>query len=161
MNGPEKNAYKANRDAALEAGDTHYHGKPCPRGHGTKRFVTSFKCVVCRVDDNRADRHRNPLRDRVLRYGLRPDEYRALLAQQDFRCAVCRHELVDAVAQSALDAPNVDHCHDSGQIRGILCHPCNLGIGHLKNDPDRLRAAAIYLENYELRGPHDRKEVCR
>ncbi len=40
----------------------------------------------------------------------------------------------------------VDHEHTSGKIRGVLCHNCNVAIGHMRDDPTRLRAAAQYLE---------------
>lgn len=39
----------------------------------------------------------------------------------------------------------VDHCHTSLDIRGILCHPCNMGLGHFKDDPEILQRAAKYL----------------
>ena len=40
----------------------------------------------------------------------------------------------------------IDHCHESGGVRGVLCHPCNIALGCMKDDPGRLRAAAEYLE---------------
>lgn len=39
----------------------------------------------------------------------------------------------------------IDHCHDSGGVRGTLCHPCNVSIGHFRDDPDLLERAAQYL----------------
>lgn len=73
-------------------------------------------------------------------YNLTTDQFDALLAGQNGRCAVC-----------GTDRPNghgwsIDHCHATGNVRGILCSPCNIGLGHLKDDPARLRAAAAYLE---------------
>ena len=41
---------------------------------------------------------------------------------------------------------DVDHCHSSGKVRGILCNPCNNMIGHAKDNIAVLRAAAAYLE---------------
>jgi len=40
----------------------------------------------------------------------------------------------------------IDHCHDSGRVRGILCKDCNLVLGWMKDTPARLRALADYLE---------------
>lgn len=39
----------------------------------------------------------------------------------------------------------IDHCHGSGGVRGTLCHPCNVSIGHFKDDPELLEKAAQYL----------------
>jgi len=66
--------------------------------------------------------------------------WRALLAAQGGECAICGCELVAGAA-------NVDHCHGTGQIRGVLCKACNVGLGHFKDDPERLERAAKYLND--------------
>lgn len=43
---------------------------------------------------------------------------------------------------------HVDHCHETGGFRGMICHSCNTGLGNFKDDPATLRAAAAYLEKY-------------
>ena len=55
----------------------------------------------------------------------------------DSKCAICQ--------KSDLRL-SVDHCHSTGQIRGWLCHNCNVGLGHFKDDTDLLRAAINYLD---------------
>lgn len=47
---------------------------------------------------------------------------------------------------------HIDHDHQSGVVRGVLCHSCNLALGHAKDDPGRLRALATYVEVF-LRQP--------
>lgn len=41
-----------------------------------------------------------------------------------------------------------DHCHETGKFRGWLCNWCNLALGHVKDDPARLRALISYLETF-------------
>lgn len=74
------------------------------------------------------------------RYGLTVEQYDTMLADQGSACAICRR--TDPGARGWC----VDHCHDTGQVRGILCMGCNSAIGHLSHDPDTLRAAIAYLE---------------
>lgn len=76
-------------------------------------------------------------RDRERRYGLTPEEFDRRMTEQRSRCAICRAEL---------DAPVVDHDHETGAVRGLLCRPCNSGIGQLRDDPELVRAALAYLE---------------
>lgn len=72
------------------------------------------------------------------KYGLTPEGFTALYVSQDGRCAVCQ----TSKTSRELD---VDHCHETGKVRGLLCGPCNRGIGQLKDDPSLVMAAAIYI----------------
>lgn len=75
-------------------------------------------------------------RQRLKRYGLIPERYEELLQAQDGRCAICRQ---------TPETFMIDHDHKTGRVRGLLCPGCNLGLGHFKDDPDRLLAAKEYL----------------
>jgi hypothetical protein len=57
------------------------------------------------------------------------------------------HELVCAICGKPENGPQlcVDHDHESGKLRGFLCHQCNIGIGMFGDSPGRLAAAADYL----------------
>jgi hypothetical protein len=73
-------------------------------------------------------------------YGLTPDQFATMLADQGGRCAICR-----ADTPGGKGGWHVDHNHDTNAVRGLLCHDCNLGVGQFGDDPDRLIAAAAYL----------------
>lgn len=62
-----------------------------------------------------------------------------MLAGQGGKCAACRGD-------SGRRPFQVDHCHETGQIRGLLCGNCNSTLGHAKDDRDRLRALIRYLD---------------
>jgi hypothetical protein len=90
-------------------------------------------------------RSRSPKRrDQRLRreYGITLADYEALLVKQKNRCAICRVEK----PAGRWDVWHIDHCHDKGHVRGILCSSCNHGIGQFRDDPALLRRAADYLE---------------
>ena len=73
-------------------------------------------------------------------YGLTQAAYDDILKQQNGRCAICeRGQKLDSVLC-------VDHDHDTGQVRGLLCNQCNTGIGLLQDSIGMLASAIIYLE---------------
>lgn len=81
-------------------------------------------------------------------FGITPEDYDLMLAAQAGGCALCGAIESDSYKDRRF---YVDHDHASGAIRGLLCGPCNLGIGQLKDDPCLLRAAAEYIERNRLR----------
>ena len=75
-------------------------------------------------------------------YGLTPDQMRELLASQRGCCAVCLDTLPGG------NQTHVDHDHDTGQVRGILCGDCNRAEGILKGSPLRAERLAAYLRKH-------------
>ena len=78
-------------------------------------------------------------------YGIGRADYDRMLAEQGGRCAICggppvRREVFD-----------VDHDHQRGTIRGLLCFPCNNGLGCFRDDAERLSAAIVYLDGHHQR----------
>jgi len=73
------------------------------------------------------------------RYGISSEQYDEMLGRQGGKCAICREECRTGKALA------VDHDHDTGAVRGLLCRACNGAIGALDHDPEVLRAAIRYL----------------
>lgn len=73
------------------------------------------------------------------RYGVTLEQFDGMFEAQGKRCAICRAE------QPGARGWCLDHCHTTGRFRGVLCMPCNLGIGYFKDDPDTIRNAITYL----------------
>lgn len=78
-------------------------------------------------------------------FGLTMEEYDAMLEAQGGVCAVCGRPERHIGNHGKVKNLAVDHDHESGRVRGLLCQDCNRGIGMLGDDPDRLRAAIAYL----------------
>lgn len=74
----------------------------------------------------------------VRKYGVSLADYSRMLKDQGGMCAVCGKKQGRSF--------DVDHCHSTGIVRGLLCTNCNRLIGHAADDPDRLRKAADYLD---------------
>jgi hypothetical protein len=70
------------------------------------------------------------------RYGITLVDYNEMLVEQDSRCKICNIETTGLV---------VDHCHNSGEVRGLLCSNCNKGLGLFKDSPERMERAAQYI----------------
>ena len=88
------------------------------------------------------DERKKLLRQKVrkLYYGMIEEDFQQVLANQNYQCAICK-----------IDSPgghgnwHVDHCHNTGKIRGLLCHCCNTGLGLFKDNEDILLKARDYL----------------
>ena len=76
-------------------------------------------------------------------YGITLEEYNVKLVAQNGMCAVCGGPETTKNHNLA-----VDHDHTTGAIRGLLCHHCNIALGHLKDDPARVQALLRYIQSY-------------
>lgn len=98
-------------------------------------------------------RRRNP--DRTKNYhmrrsfGITLDDYNAMAEAQGHVCAICgRPETSKGQNGTAQDLA-VDHCHDGGKIRGLLCSFCNRGLGFFEDDIDRIKSAIRYVRKHK------------
>lgn len=78
----------------------------------------------------------------VRKYGITLQQRADRLAAQGGCCALCGSD------DFGVRGPQVDHDHQSKQLRGILCIGCNLGLGAFDDDPQLMRKAADYVERY-------------
>lgn len=79
--------------------------------------------------------------ERWRKYGLTQEDFLRLGDAQQWRCLICRKQTRDLV---------VDHCHETGYVRALLCSSCNAGIGLLGDDIERILAASEYLRTAKL-----------
>jgi hypothetical protein len=68
-----------------------------------------------------------------------------MLVMQDSKCAICaRH--IDELPKTL----DVDHCHTTGKVRGLLCGKCNMGIGYFQDNTKTINKALAYLESHKV-----------
>jgi hypothetical protein len=79
-------------------------------------------------------------------YGITVEDYQRLFAKQKGCCAICGSKEPRRTGRKHLC---VDHCHETGKVRGLLCDPCNNGFGRFGDDPQLLKRAVAYLERYD------------
>lgn len=120
--------------------------------NGTKRGY-SHKCKVCHnryvretwykkngeSQRSATKKYKKDNRYKVLasRYGTTEDVISNLFIKSDYACEVCKSEKDLCV----------DHCHNSGDVRGILCKSCNMSLGLLREDSERILSLAKYVED--------------
>ncbi|MGV9379767.1 endonuclease domain-containing protein [Nonomuraea sp. NPDC003707] len=109
------------------------------RNRAVKSGLTNY-CKPCHNSVMREERIKNHGSTRNYhlkrRYGITEDDFERMLAHQGGLCAICR----------AVPGTFVDHSHQTGQVRGILCFNCNNGLGHFGDNLVLLELAALYLD---------------
>lgn len=90
------------------------------------------------------EKYANLARERSLkhRYGITTEEYSAMLARQGGHCALCDR----TPASERHGRLNVDHCHDTGRIRGLLCTVHNSALAAFGDNEDGLIRAVAYIK---------------
>lgn len=93
-------------------------------------------CKICRADIERRYKYKE-------RYGITPEQFDKLLKKQKGKCATCGLPARDRHGRF-----HVDHDHETGTVRGLLCYQCNIVLGLVKDDPKVLRNLATYVERW-------------
>jgi hypothetical protein len=114
------------------------------------------RCKPCSVEINRQWRKANPDYEKkryassiketrekhlVRKYGVTLDDYDKMLTAQNGCCAIC----AKPEKNEKHGVFHVDHCHDTGRVRGLLCNNCNQVLGRAQDDREILLRAADYL----------------
>ncbi len=80
---------------------------------------------------------------KLKKYGITIQEYNNLILEQKGRCLICgRHQ--DEFKKKLA----IDHCHETGKVRGLLCGDCNIMLGMCDDDYNILSVAIEYLESH-------------
>jgi len=107
------------------------------------------KCKECRRTEHKSkysEKQAKAGRKYYLKrkYGLSLEDYNNLLNEQNNCCAICGKHQLEFSRRLA-----VDHSHITGNIRGLLCQPCNTALGKFRDSIDLLNSAIEYLKNSE------------
>lgn len=115
--------------------------------HKAPRNKDGFKttCKKCRSIENKTVL-KDSLRDKNLKrnYGISLSDYNTMLEEQGYSCKICgvQHKHCDR-------GLFVDHNHETGSVRALLCQHCNSGLGHFRDRQEFLLNAIDYLDEYE------------
>ncbi len=103
-----------------------------PRGYAG--YISLPRCKTC----NAIWKNKSHL---ARKYGLSIEDYNQMLIEQGNKCSIC------GSSGSGEDKNKfvVDHCHHTGKVRGLLCWPCNIGLGMFRDNLDLLDKIKIYL----------------
>jgi len=129
------------------------HTAPCPDCGANLRVLfyldgtgrkTNARCKPCHKKHSSKYWHaKTPVEKQATRvramYGMEPEDYIALHEKQQNKCAICLNE---PTTQRGL---HLDHCHETGAIRGLLCHNCNIALGCFGDNPALMMRAIKYL----------------
>ena len=148
-------------------GTKYFTGIPCKRGHISERYVSDRCCVECKREREKEYRKtesgsecfaRKAMKRRhnegykkvayashVKRnYGITIKEFDMQVHVQKNRCAICSTEFIhDAMTTK----PVVDHDHETGKVRGLLCRKCNQGIGNFGENREVMKRAIEYVQS--------------
>jgi hypothetical protein len=108
------------------------------------------QCVACHTSASRERYQKNHARERTRqrtyylqsRYLMTREEYAARVAAQSGVCAICSESC------PVFGKLSVDHDHETGKVRDLLCNSCNTALGHFRDRPELLLRAAAYLERH-------------
>ena len=121
--------------------------KPLGDYHKARKNQSKLRtvCKTCTNQQNREAHHKNRNRNRNSRfkylYKITLEEYNTMFTAQEGKCLGCKKHQTQLQTRLC-----VDHCHKTGKVRGLLCNPCNRGLGLLYDSPEILENLIAYLK---------------
>ena len=100
-------------------------------------------CKSCHSTSESNKLHNNALIRRVGKFGITVDTYHSMIESQNNCCAICNKHKDDFTGRG--NSFHIDHCHESGKVRGLLCSNCNTGLGQFKDNINSMKSAIQYL----------------
>lgn len=83
------------------------------------------------------------------KYNLEWSDYQRMHEESSGGCEICGTPL-SLLKSADKETAFVDHCHETGKVRGILCNPCNRGLGYFRDSRLHLQQALNYLEKHDV-----------
>ena len=124
-------------------------GKHCRHKDGLR-----FRCKPCESADRKETKKKaleldyegTRLKERAdnlkRMFNITPEDWELKASAQKYKCAICKKECITGKRLA------VDHDHETGKIRDLLCGNCNQGLGKFKDSPQLLDEAAEYLRKH-------------
>jgi hypothetical protein len=109
------------------------HCKECQK-------IRKSKCIENNKDTHKNNQKKWQLTRRLRKYGLTLEQYEVIMLKQNNKCRICG----DSISMKTVA---IDHCHNEGHVRGVLCGTCNSGLGFFKDNTESLKKAIDYLND--------------
>ena len=110
-------------------------------------------CKACELLERQSRRLKYPdtgrNQDLKKLYGISLEEYNRLYVVQKGCCAICKvdNNIRKIKGETKEESFCVDHCHETGRVRGLLCYKCNAGLGMFKDNTEFMQSAINYLDS--------------
>lgn len=119
----------------IQASNEKHKDKPCSVCGKGKRVQNNTRCKTCNLELILS-----------IKYGISVEE--VIRLRKIDNCDACGRSTEEAATKRSF---HIDHCHDGGHVRGVLCHYCNIALGMMLDDPVRIRKLELYINrtNYD------------
>lgn len=157
---------KLNRREAIRQGFKHYQGRPCKNCHNSEKCVIGYGCTKCAAKSQARYREAHPEHGKLYyldtklehakrnqighlrrKYNMTIEAYDVMVKEQKGLCYIC-HKLPTSGRNKKLV---IDHDHETGLIRRLLCDQCNRLVGYLHEDCNFIMQIYDYVNFYK---PH-------